>query len=110
LFLLSQTKVNEEEEESEQQAFENAIMEVHIQYNLRSNKTNDNPTKKAVETKKTFEAKKTSDVTPKKVPEKNKFETPVKRNPEASSRTTQTEVASTSQQSTSVQRTMADKP
>jgi len=29
LFILSQIKVNEEEEKSEQQAFENAIMEVH---------------------------------------------------------------------------------
>jgi hypothetical protein len=29
MFLLSQTEVNEEAEETEQQAFENSIMEVH---------------------------------------------------------------------------------
>jgi hypothetical protein len=79
IFLLSQTKVNEEEEETKQQAFENAIMEVHRQYNLRSKKTNDNPTKKATETKKTTEAKKTSDTSLKKVPEKNNVESSAKK-------------------------------
>jgi hypothetical protein len=34
LFLLNQTKVSEEAEDAEQQAFENAILEVHRQYNL----------------------------------------------------------------------------
>ena len=53
IFLLSQTEVVEEE--SEQKAFENAIMEVHRQHNLRSKKSNDNPTKKASEIKKTVE-------------------------------------------------------
>lgn len=66
MFLLSQMEVNEEAEESEQQAFENAIMEVHRQYNLRSKKTNENSLKKAAETKKT------SKNLPKKVPERNK--------------------------------------
>jgi hypothetical protein len=48
LFLLSQIEVvNEEAKETEQQAFENAIMEVHRQYNLRRKKINDNPPKKA---------------------------------------------------------------
>jgi hypothetical protein len=59
IFLLSQTEVDEEE--SEQQAFENAIMEVHRQYNLRSKKSNDNPTKKD------FDFKKTTDTPAKKV-------------------------------------------
>jgi len=36
IFLLSQTKVNEEVEEIEQHAFENVIIEVHKKYNLRS--------------------------------------------------------------------------
>jgi hypothetical protein len=63
---------------------------------LRIKKTNDTPTKKVVETKKYSETKKTLDVAPKKSPEKNKSEIPTKRNPENSSRTTQTEVASTS--------------
>jgi len=35
IFLISQTKVNEKVEEAEQQDFENDIMEVHMQYNLR---------------------------------------------------------------------------
>jgi hypothetical protein len=34
LFLLNQTKVSEEAEDAEQQAFENSILEVHHQYNL----------------------------------------------------------------------------
>jgi hypothetical protein len=60
-------------------------MEVHRQYNLRSKKTNDNPTKKVVETKKdvetkkAIEAKKTSDATPRKVPEKNSSQNSCKR-------------------------------
>jgi hypothetical protein len=66
LFLLSQTEVNEEAEETEQQAFENAIMEVHRQYNLRNKKMNDNPPKKATETKKIVETKKTSEILPRK--------------------------------------------
>jgi hypothetical protein len=41
-------------------------MEVHKLYNLRSKKTNNNPTKKATEMKKTIEAKKTSDTSLKK--------------------------------------------
>jgi hypothetical protein len=101
LFLLSQTEVDEEE--SEQQAFENAIMEVHRQYNLRSKNSNDNPTKKASETKKT------SDIVPKKVPEKKNSEAPTKRTPDSIPRTTQTEVASTSQPSTTAQKNVADK-
>ena len=43
-------------------------MEVHRQYNLRSKKTNDNPTNKATETKKKTEAKKTLDTSLKKSP------------------------------------------
>jgi len=55
IFLLSQTKVNEEARKTKQQAFENAIMEVHRKYNLRRKKDNENSPKKAVETKKTLE-------------------------------------------------------
>ena len=91
LFLLSKTEVDEEE--SEQQAFENEIMEFHKQYNL-SKKSNENPTKKA------YDTKKTSYTTPKKVPEKNNSETSAKRTPKTLPRTTQTEVASTIQPST----------
>jgi hypothetical protein len=34
LFLLNQTKVSEEDEDTKQQEFANAILEVHRQYNL----------------------------------------------------------------------------
>jgi hypothetical protein len=88
LFLLSQTEVDEEE--LEQQDFENAIMEVHRQYNLRSKNSNDNPTKKASEIKKTL------DTLAKKVPEKKNSEAPKKRTPNSIPNTTQTEVSSTS--------------
>jgi hypothetical protein len=46
VFLISQTEVSEEAKETKQQAFENSIMEVHRQYNLRSQKTNENPQKR----------------------------------------------------------------
>ena len=74
LFLLSQTEVDEEE--SEKQDFENAIMEVHRQYILRSKKSNDNPTKKA------SKFKKTTDTPAKKVydsPQNKNSEVPTKR-------------------------------
>jgi hypothetical protein len=89
LFLLSQTEVDEEE--SEQQAFENAIMEVHRQYNLRSKKSNDNPTKKA------SDFRKTTDTPAKKVPDsppKKNSEVPTKRTSDSVSKTTQTDVPS----------------
>jgi hypothetical protein len=116
LFLLSQTEVNEEAEETEQQAFENAIMEVHRQYNLRRKKENDNPpkkvveTKKATETKRIVETKKTSETSPKKVPKRNNVESPAKRTPKILQRENQTEVSSTSQPSAPAHRTPMDKP
>jgi hypothetical protein len=58
LFLLSQIELSEEAKETEKQAFENAIMEVHRQYNLRSKKTDENSPKKVTKTKKTVETKK----------------------------------------------------
>ena len=76
-FLLSQTEVDEEE--WKQQAFENEIKEVHRQYNLRSRNSNDNPTKKASDFRKTTytPAKNVPDSAPKKnveVPTKKKFD------------------------------------
>jgi hypothetical protein len=59
LVLLNQTKVSEEAEDAEQQAFENAILEVHWQYNLRSKKPKGSSPKKMIETKKVTETKKT---------------------------------------------------
>jgi hypothetical protein len=57
-------------------------MEVYRQYKVISKKTNDNPTKKATETKKMTEAKETSDTSLKKSPKKNNVESSVKINPE----------------------------
>ena len=91
-------------------------MEVHKQYNLRSKRANDNPPKKAIETKKATETKKivktkkTSKTSPKKVPKRNNVESPAKRNPEILQRSNQTKVSSTNQLSTSAQRTPMDKP
>jgi hypothetical protein len=84
IFLLSQTKVNEEAEKIEQKAFENSIMEVHRQYNLRSKKTNENSLKKAAETKKT------SENLPKKSPGWNDAESLAQKTPEILKRTSWT--------------------
>jgi hypothetical protein len=89
LFLLNQTKVSEEAEDAEQQAFENAILEVHRKYNLWSKKTERNSPKKTTETKKVVETKKTSDPsaektheksTAEKIPEKSNVDAPMKKN------------------------------
>jgi hypothetical protein len=104
LFLLSQTEIDEEE--SDQQAFENAIMEVHRQYNLRSKKSNDNPTKKA------SDFRKTTDTPAKKVPDsppKKNSEVPTKRTSDFVSKTTQTDVPSTSQPKDTSQKNVVEK-
>ena len=80
LFLLSQIEVSEEDEETKQQAFENSIMEIHRQYNLRINKTDENSPKKVTETKKVVETKKSPEPSTKKIPEKGNVEAPTKRN------------------------------
>jgi hypothetical protein len=103
MFLLSQTEVNEEAEKTEQQAFENAIMEVHRQYNLRRKKENENSPKKAVETKKA------SENPPKKVPGRNNVESPTQKTPEILKRESQTEVSSTIQTSAPGHRAPTDK-
>jgi hypothetical protein len=103
IFLLSQTEVNEEAEKTEQQAFENAIMEVHRQYNLRSKKTNENSPKKAAETKKT------SENLPKKSPGRNDVESLAQKTPEILKRTSRTEVSSTIQTGAPVHRVSIDK-
>jgi hypothetical protein len=113
MFLLSQTEVNEEADKTEQEAFENAIMEVHRQYNLRSKKANDNPPKKTVETKKVVETKKTSENPPKKILERNNVEASTPKSPKILQRENQTEVSSigqTSQPRTSGHRIPTDKP
>jgi hypothetical protein len=80
IFLLSQIEVNEEEDETKHEAFENYIMEVHNKYNLRSKRSNGNPpnktveTKKGNETKKIVKTKKALENPPKKVLERNNVE------------------------------------
>jgi hypothetical protein len=80
LFLLNQTKVSEEARDVEQQAFENAILEVHRQYNLWSNKTEGSSPKKTTEIKKEGETKKTFEPTAEKSPKKSNANAPVKKN------------------------------
>jgi hypothetical protein len=119
IFLLSQIEVNEEVDETEQEAFENAIMEVHEQYKLRSKRENDNPpnktaeTKKGNETKKIVETKKTLENPPKKILERNNVEYSTPKSIEFLQRENQTEVSSisqTSQPRASVYRVPTDKP
>jgi hypothetical protein len=95
--------VNEEAEKTEQQAFENSIMEVHRQYNLRSKKTNENSPKKAAETKKT------SENPPKKAPGHNDVESLVKKTPEILKRTSRIEVSSTIQTVAPIHKVFVDK-
>ena len=95
LFLLSQTKVSEEADDNEQQEFENAIMEVHKQYNLRSKKIDENSPKKITKMKKIVETKKALEPSTKKILEKGIIEAPAKRNPTILQRSTQNEVSST---------------
>jgi hypothetical protein len=69
-------------------------MEVHRQYNLRSKKSNDNPTKKD------YEFRKTVDTPTNKVPDipsKKNSEVPTKRTSDFFSKTTQTNFPSTIQ-------------
>jgi hypothetical protein len=116
LFLLNQTKVSEETEDAEQQAFKNAILEVHRQYNLRSKKTEGNSPKKMTETKKVVENKNTSEPsaekTPEKstAPEKSNVDAPVKKNLTILKRPSQPEVSPINPPSTSEQKNMVDKP
>ena len=78
-------------------------MEFHRKYNLRSKKSNDNPTKKA------SEIKKNSYNVPNKVPENKKSKVPTKRIPDSVPRTYQTEVTSTHHPNTKVQKNVANK-
>jgi hypothetical protein len=104
LFLLSHTEIDEEE--SDHQAFENSIIEVHRQYNLRSKKSNDNPTKKPPDFRKTADtpAKKVYDSPPKK-----NSEVPTKRTSDFFSKTAQTNVPSTNQPKDTSQKNVVEK-
>jgi hypothetical protein len=110
LFLLNQTKVSEEAEDAEQQAFENAILEVHRQYNLRSKKTEGSSPKKTIEMKKVVETKKASEPSAEKILEKSIVKVPVKKNLTIMKRSSQPKVSSANQPSTSGQKNVVDKP
>jgi hypothetical protein len=81
-------------------------MEVHRQYNLRSNKSNDNPTKKAPDFRKTVDtpAKKVFDSSPKK-----NSKVPTKRTSDFVSKTAQTNVPSTNQPKDTSQKNVVEK-
>ena len=111
LFLLNQTKVSEEAEDAEQQAFENTILEVHHQYNLRSKKTEEKSSKKTTETRKVTETEKTPEnTTAEKSSEKSKANTPVKKNITILKRPAHPEVSPINPPSTSEQKNMVDQP
>jgi hypothetical protein len=113
LFFLSQTKVNKEVNKIEHEAFENSIMEVHRNYNLRSRKENDNPPKMSAETKKVVETKKISENPPKKILERIIVEASTPKSPKILPRENQTKVSSigqTSQPRTSGHIIQTDKP
>jgi ribonuclease HI len=81
LFLLNQTKVSGETEDAGQTAWEDAILEVHRQKNLRSKKTEGNSPRKTIETQKLAETQKTPEkTTAEKSYEKGKTDAPVKKN------------------------------
>jgi hypothetical protein len=109
LFLLNQTKVSEEVEDAEQQAFENAILEVHRQYNLQSKKTKGSSPKKMIEIKKVVETKKSSEPCAEKIPEKSTTEVPVKKNLTILKILSRPKVSLNNQPSTSGQKNVVDK-
>jgi hypothetical protein len=118
LFLLNQIKVSEEAEDAEQQAFENSILEVHRQYNLRSKKTKGSSPKKTIEMKKVTEtkntskpsARNTSEPSIEKIPEKSTVKAPAKRNLTILKRSSQPEVSPVDPPSISGQKSAVDKP
>jgi hypothetical protein len=73
--------VSEETEDEGQQAFENTILEVHHQYNMRNKKAEGNSSKKTTETQKVAETEKSPEkTTAGKSSEKGKTDSPVKKN------------------------------
>jgi hypothetical protein len=111
LFLLNQTKVSEEAEDAGQQAYENDILEVHRQYDLRSKKAEGNSSKRTSGTQKISETEKSLEKsTAEKSPEKGRTDAPVKKNITILKRPAQPEVSPANLPSTSDQRNMGDQP
>jgi len=103
-FLLTQTELDSKESDEYKQGFENSIMEVHWQYNLRSKKTSEtlnskNSKNHAKKSSDTYSSK-TIDNSLKKTIDnssKNKVETPAKKIVDSVSKTTQTDIPTTSE-------------
>jgi hypothetical protein len=110
LFLLNQTKVSRETEGAGQPTWEDDILEVHRQYNLRSKKAEGNSPRKTTEAQKTAVTQKTPEkTTAGKSSEKSKTEAPVKKNVTILKRPAQPEVSPVNLPSTSDRREM-DQP
>jgi hypothetical protein len=110
LFLLNQTKVSGETDGAGQLTWEDDILEVHRQYDLRSKKTEGNSPRRTTETQKAAETQKTPEkTTAGKSSEKGKTDTPVKKNVTILKRPAQPEVSPVKRPSTSDRRDM-DQP
>jgi ribonuclease HI len=110
LFLLNQTKVSRETEGAGQPTWEDDILEVHRQYNLRSKKAEGNSPRKTTEAQKTAATQKTPEkTTAGKSSEKGKAEAPVKKNVTILKRPAQPEISPVNLPSTSDRREM-DQP
>lgn len=103
LFLIAQTELDFEESDEYKQGFENSIMEVHRQYNIRRKNNIDTPNVKISEqpAKNSYEnePRKTIDSLPKKTMDnssKKKVEIPIKKITNNVSKTTQIDVPTTS--------------
>ena len=107
LFLLNQTKVSGETEVAGQPTWEDDILEVHRQYNLRSKKAEGSVPRKTSEAPKIAMTQKTPEKTPAgKSTEKGKIEAPVKKSVTILKRPAQSEVSPVSLPSTSDRREM----
>jgi hypothetical protein len=105
LFLLNQTKVSGETKGVGQPTWEDDILEVHRQYNLRSKKMEGNSPRRTTETQKAAETQKTPEkTTAGKYFEKGKSDTPVKKNVTILKRPAQPKVSPVNLPSTSDQR------
>jgi hypothetical protein len=109
LFLLSQTKVTEEADDTEHQAFENSIKEEHQLYNLQSKKIDGISPKKITKTKKIVKTKRAPEPSTEKILEKGNAKVPAKRNLTILKISSQTDLSSTNSSNTSTENTIVEK-
>lgn len=115
LFLLTQMELKSKESDDYKHGFENVVLEVHIQYNLRRKKNNDNSNKKYLNNSR----KKTLEFGPKKIAESSKrnennakkrnTSNITKKTVDVSTKSIQTGMPTTSKQDEIITRTIADK-